>query len=140
VSSFSTDVDDLIAAIQYRRDVLLPEVAFAIVHEAVKHGAEDMARILDAPESFTPTGEKRVETGKGEFAGRHVEGTMIGGISYGVVEAEGIVLGQFGWHDPSDYFLYQDWGTDHIGAAHSLQKSFIATAELFGVLTEAAVR
>ena len=137
------DIENLIAAIEYRRDVLLPERVVAIMEEAVKHGEKEMAKILDSSGSFTRTGEERVASGKGDFAGRHVTGTMIDSLDSHIDVIPGVdeitVVGTFGWSDPEDYFLYQDWGTtDHVPAAHSLQKSFLSTTEALGAAIDAA--
>ena len=140
MSAFSAQLDALIAEIRFREEVVLPEKAREIVTEAAQHGAAEMARILDAPESFTATGRERVATGDGNFAGRHVDGTMIEGITSSVEDLGDVIIGRFGWENPDDYFLAQDWGTadGHVPAAHSLKESFLRTSALFESLLESA--
>ncbi len=142
MSTFSTDLDRIISTIHLIEDVVLPETAMEIMLEATEHGAKEMARILDAPESFTDTGIARVESGKGEYPGRHVDGTMIDAVTWDVVDLGDTLIGSFGWINPDDYFLYQDWGTanGHVPAAHSLRNAFLQTDLLFASLVKAAVK
>lgn len=139
MSAFTDGLDALIAELRFREEVVLPATALAIMEESVAHGETEMRRILDAPESYTATGEDRVATGQGDSAGRHLDGTMIEGIASSVEDLGDVIVGKFGWADPDDYFLYQDWGTDgHVPAAHSLQKAFIQTTAIFEALVDGA--
>ena len=127
------DTDGLLVWMLRKRELLL-DTGIEIMEEAVQSAVPRQSELLE--QAVTRTGIERVRSGRGEFAGRHVEGRMIGAItSYVTVEDdEGgnyTVVGRWGWPHPADYFLQQDQGTESIPAAHSLAMSFLFTRELF---------
>ncbi len=140
MTAFGDSLDALISEIRRIEEDVLPEKAMEIMLEATEHGAKEMARLLDDSPAFTGTGIARVESGKGEYPGRHVDGTMIDAVTWDVVDLGDTLIGSFGWINPDDYFLYQDWGTanGHVPAAHSLRNAFLQTDLLFASLVKAA--
>lgn len=96
-----------------------------IVSDVVYEASLEQADILE--KAVTPTGERRVASGAGEFPGRHVTGNMINQIENSVISTGDSVTGTWGWTNPEGYILQQEY-SDMYGA-HSIAQSMIAAKE-----------
>ena len=126
--------DELIARIYARVDGM-HKLARDIMEKTVEDAAVDMQDRFEAAE--TKTGRKRVEDGRGRFAGRHVTGNLVGSITYSVERVGDTWIGRYGWPNPEDYFLDQDdpetgpSGNTNFDGVHAIAKSFITARENF---------
>lgn len=135
--------DSLIAMLEGKRDIARDR-AIEIVEKTVVDAATAQADILE--NALTPTGIERVASGRGQFAGRHVTGEMIGSIDHDIEirdTSDGFeVEGRYGFSDPEEYVLIQDGigPTQADYAARSLAESFVAAREQFRAQVEGARR
>jgi hypothetical protein len=104
--------------------------AFLAVKDVVEEAVDTMRKVLAA--ATTKTGAARYKAGIGRGPGRNLTGLMMDSTDSAVGWVSGNeIVGQFGWPNPEDYFLEQDWGMGKIPAAHSLLTAFtLARVEL----------
>ena len=100
-----------------------------VVREVSEWAAGYQKTLLE--QATTPTGERRVRSGTGGFAGRHDTGHMIDEITAETTVSADTITGAWGWTNPEDYFLQQDFGEGRIPAADSLVNSFITAEQVF---------
>jgi hypothetical protein len=110
--------------------------AAIILDETVKEAAVDQAAALNAAE--TATGRARMAAGGPGTAGRNKTGHMIDEITHESHDEGNLLVGTWGWDNPEDYFIKQEFGYGRIMAANSLQISMVAaTAKLIPRITKA---
>lgn len=141
VKSTYFDADRLVAGVVEREqatEAYAQETVAKLTNEA---GA---AQRIALEQATTMTGDERVRThgASSKFgsvvAGRVNSALMINTTSARTTIEDGIVAGTWGWMDPEDYFLDQDWGTRRgIPAAHSLLNTFIVAREKLFAAVEA---
>lgn len=95
--------------------------AFHAVQDAISDGEQIMRKRIET--AVTETGLARA--GKGGHPGRIESGTMLDDISNDLTDdvhnGHGTIVGRFGWLDQApEYFLVQEYGTEHIEAMGSL--------------------
>lgn len=98
------------------------------VEDATIVGHDKMIQIIES--STTPTGEDRA--GRGGHPGRIETGNMVDDVesNIDVLEHGDLIRGSFGWiSDLAAYYGYQEDGTDHIRAMHSVRQSYIEARE-----------
>lgn len=106
----------------------------ALVKGIVDDGADDMRRFI--LQAVTATGQRRVSTGRGQYAGRYETGTMYDAVS-SKVNVDGSALrleveGEFGWLDEVlAYFIAQEGGTDRIPPMRALHRAWINASQEF---------
>lgn len=105
------------------------DAAEDIVRETVHEAEIEQRAIIET--AVTKTGLRRVETqGKSSqygstSPGRIDSGLMVNTTNARVTREGNTIIGRWGWFDPQDYFVLQDWGTHEIAAAHSLFLSWV---------------
>lgn len=122
----SSNPDTLIHRIQVRADSITDEMV-DIMQVSVEEAHGFQAQALD--ESTTSYGEQRYGAGRGGSAGRNDTGTMIDRIEHDVEVDGNTVRGWWGWDEPEDYFLAQEFGIGNPPPALSLRTSFVAERE-----------
>lgn len=121
-------------SVKAHRDQIVNELTEAL-QLALEHGAAYTQENLEAAE--TRTGVRRVETGKGAYAGRHLTGKMVGAVSASdlsnINRRMKLVMGAFGWFsgDFEQYMRDQDLGEGNIPAARALPQAFARSREEF---------
>ena len=99
---------------------------------SIQEGAEYTQDNLYA--ATTRSGEQRVASGRGQFAGRHESGDMIGSVSNEIRNPRSAVIwGVFGWWGSNfkRYFRDQDQGEGDIPAARALPQAQVRARENF---------
>lgn len=99
--------------------------ALALTAEEAGVTVQDL--LEDGPLAFTTTGRERVASGRGQFAGRHVTGNMVGDVSYQEQSrAKTMLTAWFGWGPGhfQQYYKDQDLGEGNIPAVHALNDAF----------------
>ena len=100
--------------------------AGVILGEIVKEAAIDQEAALNA--AHTTTGEARMAANGPGTAGRNRTGHMIGEITSETHDEGDLLVGTWGWDNPEDYFIQQEYGTARIAGAFSLYTSMIAAS------------
>lgn len=130
------------ARLKLRAEYVKKEAARAL-ELSVEEGAVALQDNLEAAE--TKTGRARVSSGRGQFAGRHDSGNMVGGVSHNgdrQKRSGKITWASFGWFsgDFEDYMRSQDLGEGNIPAARAMNAAFVVAREAFLRRMRAVVR
>lgn len=116
--------------------------ATAALDYTTMQGANMIQDLLE--DAVTPTGEKRVESGRGRFAGRHDSGTMVGSVNHEIRNPRSSrVNGVFGWWggDFERYFYEQDNDdTQNYEPARALPNAYMQMLDRFKARMERVAR